>query len=134
MSIARTGELGIPIPAQLPREFLVVNGIYTSRESNHEFTTVACSHNAIRTHLCDVVARRVAEVTAADFGAHVPAVEGRRRELEPAAVEHHAGNGRHGVPPKAQVGEPLVAANTDFELWHCPVEIGARVTHSRRSP
>ena len=97
-------------------KFLVVKAkaeIYMFwKQPDNLIPTLRLARATCSAHLCDVVARRVAEVTAADFGAHVPAVEGRRCELEAAAVEHHAGNGRHGEPPKAQVGKPLVAADT----------------------
>lgn len=51
----------------------------------------------------------VAEIPAADFGAHVPSVEGSCGELYASAVEHHAGDGGKGVPSQVEFLEPVVA-------------------------
>jgi hypothetical protein len=49
----------------------------------------------------------VTEVPAADLGAHVPAVEGGRCELEAPTVKQHVGDSRECVPAQVQLLEPL---------------------------
>ena len=61
------------------------------------------------TRLKLIITRDIAEIASADFGSHVPAVEGRRGELQTPAVEQHIGHGRHNVPLQAQLGEPVEA-------------------------
>lgn len=61
-----------------------------------------------RTYFELVVAMSIAQVSSSNLGGHVPSVERGAREMEPAAVERHAGNCRDGKPAKSQSGEPVI--------------------------
>lgn len=62
----------------------------------------------------------VTQVPCADFRAHVPAAERGCRELQAPDFQQHVGHSWEGVPPQAQLREPLQPGDVGMEsgpLW-----------------
>lgn len=57
----------------------------------------------------------VAQITASNFGGHVPTTERGGRELDSAAIEHHVGDGGQRVPAETHFSEPGISVGADGE-------------------
>lgn len=110
-------------------------------KTSHTFPPPRPSLAPCSSHLQDVVALRVAEVAHSDLGAHVPAIERARGELQPSHLQQHAGHCRQCVPLQLQLLKPLVPAQQVVGVIIClsfpwkpekPRKI--KNTNSRRNP